>query len=88
MGAGPEFEARRAYLWSFEGTGVVVRFDDETPFHSFTAIGQSDGTVHHCGADTYRVRYDFSHWPRWQATWRVTGPRKDYLSVSDYSRDS
>jgi hypothetical protein len=30
------------------------------------------------------VRYDFRDWPRWQAEWRVTGPRKDYGIVTRF----
>ena len=40
--------------------------------------------AHDCPPDTYRVRYDFRAWPRWQAEWRVTGPRKDYGIVSRF----
>ena len=42
------------------------------------------GAVHDCGADRYRVRYDFRRWPRWRAEWRVTGPAKNYGTVSEY----
>ena len=44
------------------------------------------GDVHACDPDTYRVRYDFRRWPRWQAEWRVTGPRKDYGMLSRFRR--
>ena len=40
--------------------------------------------AHDCPPDSYRVRYDFRAWPRWQAEWRVTGPRKDYGIVSRF----
>jgi len=39
---------------------------------------------HDCPPDHYRVRYDFRSWPRWQADWRVRGPRKDYTLGSAY----
>ena len=42
---------------------------------------------HWCDPDTYKVRYDFREWPLWRAEWRVTGPRKDYVMRSVYTRE-
>ena len=78
--------AERAYLWRFDGAEVEVRFDDGRPFHRFRPEGRGDGTAHPCGADLYRVTYDFTAWPAWQAVWTVTGPRKDYTSETRYWR--
>ena len=90
LGAGPPMRATRVYLWSFApaggDAGVEVRFEDGRPFHAFIPEGQSDGTDHPCGADLYRVRYDFREWPLWEARWRVTGPRKAYEMTSLYHR--
>ena len=86
FGAGPIMTAERSYLWTFDAAGVAVRFADGAPFHCFTPMGKAAGTDHPCGADLYRVQYDLNGWPLWQATWMVVGPRKDYTSVSDYSR--
>lgn len=83
-GDGPPMAATRAYRWIFAGRGVDVTFPDGRPFHAFAPIGHVEGTDHLCGADLYRVRYDFTAWPRWTATWAVRGPRKDYLAVSTY----
>ena len=86
-GAGPPLQALRRYLWAFAEGAVEVAFDDGRPFHRFVPEGRAAGTDHPCGADHYRVAYDFDHWPDWQATWRVTGPAKDYVLVSRYARD-
>lgn len=86
LGGGQIMQATRAYHWQFEGTAVVVRFADGKPFHQFVPSGHVAGTDHPCGDDFYTVRYDFRRWPVWQAVWSVTGPRKDYVSVSDYIR--
>ena len=85
LGTGPAFAARRAYLWAWDAAGVAVHFDDGRPFHRFVPDGLAAGTDHPCGADLYRVTYDFTLWPRWRATWEVTGPRKDYTMVAVWS---
>lgn len=74
----------RCYLWRWRGAEVEVRFDDGRPFHRFRAAGRDEGTDHPCGADLYRVVYDFTAFPRWEAVWSVTGPRKDYVSRTVY----
>jgi len=86
FGNGPAMEATRTYLWRFDAAGVAVLFDDGRPFHRFTSAGRGEGTDHPCGADLYRVAYDFTRWPDWHAVWTVTGPRKDYAMESRFSR--
>ena len=77
--------ATRRYLWKDGGAGTIdVLFDDGRLFHRFDAEDEAPAAEHACPPDTYRVRYDFRRWPRWQAEWRVTGPRKDYGILSRY----
>lgn len=83
LDAGGRFAAERAYLWRFAAGRVEVAFDDGRPFHSFGVDGA--GTDHPCGADHYRVRYDFGGWPLWRARWTVSGPKKSYVSDTTYS---
>jgi hypothetical protein len=78
-------QAERRYLWRFDAQGVAVFFEDGRPFNRFVPAGQGAGTDHPCGADHYRVAYDFTAWPCWTATWQVTGPRKDYTSRTAYA---
>lgn len=84
LAAGAVMQAERSYLWDADDTGIVVRFADGAPFHRFDPVGQVQGTAHLCGDDWYNVTYDFTAWPNWQAKWVVTGPRKDYTSVTRY----
>ncbi len=78
--------AERRYLWRDGGAGTIeVLFEDGRFFHRFDAEDRTPGASHACDPDAYRVRYDFRAWPRWEAEWRVTGPRKDYAMVSRYS---
>ncbi len=83
-GAAP-MRAERRYRWQPEDGRIAVSFADGRAFHAFdpSATAEAD---HWCDPDTYRVAYDFGAWPLWTATWRVSGPRKDYLSVSTYRR--
>jgi len=86
FGTAPEMEATRRYHWQFGQDAVDIHFDNGAAFHSFVPSGHAQGTDHPCGDDFYQVRYDFTNWPEWQATWHVAGPRKDYVSVSRYWR--
>lgn len=83
---GRAFPATRAYLWRAEGDAIAVRFADGRPFHRFRPEGRGAGTDHSCGADLYRVAYDFGRWPLWEAAWEVAGPAKDYGMRSRYAR--
>ena len=85
LGDGPPLEAERRYFWAFIEGEVRVRFADGAPFHAFVPAGKGAGTPHPCGDDLYQCAYDFTAWPRWRVTWRVRGPRKDYLSVSEHA---
>lgn len=85
-GAAP-MAASRSYLWRDGGAGTIdVLFADGRFFHRIDAQEPRPAALHDCAPDTYRVSYDFRPWPRWQAEWRVTGPRKDYAMLSRYVR--
>ncbi|MEJ6402333.1 DUF6314 family protein [Yoonia sp. 2307UL14-13] len=83
---GPKLQATRPYRWHFGDDVVAMTFADGSAFHSFVPEGYVEGTEHDCGDDTYAVRYDFIPWPRWRAVWVVSGPRKDYTSVTEFTR--
>ncbi|ATG47268.1 DUF6314 family protein [Celeribacter ethanolicus] len=78
--------AERRYLWRSDPAGIAVFFDDGRFFHRFDPNAAIPRADHDCAPDAYAVRYDFSGWPLWTAEWRVKGPRKDYVSVSQFSR--
>ncbi|KUF11504.1 DUF6314 family protein [Pseudoponticoccus marisrubri] len=73
------FAAERRYRWAAD---LAVFFEDGRYFHQVPARGGTD--THWCDPDRYEVSYDFADWPRWQARWRVRGPRKGYVMVSSY----
>ena len=86
LGAGPALRASRENRWRWRGGEVEVLFADGRPFHRFVPWGQGAGTDHPCGADLYRVRYDFAAWPSWSTEWAVGGPAKDYRMRTAYRR--
>ena len=69
--------AERWYLWRCAADEVVVRYADGRDFFGFRPAVRGSEIVHVCDAGTTRVIHDFTGWPRWQAIWPVTGPRKD-----------
>lgn len=79
-------EAEQSHLWRMDGNRFCVCFADGRPFHSFDASVLQPEARHDCAPDLYLVRYDFTNWPAWIAEWTVTGPRKDYVATSQYSR--
>ncbi|PCD77682.1 DUF6314 family protein [Pseudothioclava arenosa] len=81
----PPIRAERSYLWREGGAGIVVDYADGRPFHEFDPARPR--AAHWCDPDDYRVRYDFTRWPLWRAEWEVSGPRKDYVMITDYRRD-
>jgi hypothetical protein len=80
------FQAERSYLWRANGPRIDVLFDDSRAFHDFDPQQGGQATEHLCGDDMYRGGYDVLDWPRWAVTWNVSGPRKDYRSVTWYVR--
>lgn len=77
----PAMQAERRYLWSDD---LSVFFEDGRFFHAVPAQGGE--TDHWCDPDMYKGSYDFTQWPQFEVKWRVTGPRKDYLSQTLYTR--
>lgn len=91
---GAALAAERRYRWRCQAQGrVEIRFDTDAPFCAFdlgrpgAAPAAWSADLHLCAPDRYEGRL-IALWPRqiWRWRWRVTGPVKNYLSVSDYRR--
>lgn len=76
--------ADRRYLWRRDGDGIAVFFEDGRPFHRLGEGHLSDR--HWCDPDTYDVAYLFEGDNAFSTTWRVSGPRKDHLIHSFYTK--
>ena len=81
----PPMTATRTHLWRPAPEGVAVLFADGRPFHRIDLSAARPEAVHPCGADLYRVAYDFTAWPDWSAVWRVDGPRHAYRLASRHA---
>ncbi|MEM7631273.1 MAG: DUF6314 family protein [Pseudomonadota bacterium] len=81
LGRAHPLHATQRYRW---GHDLAVYFDDGRFFHHVPPAGGDTG--HWCDPDQYDGHYDFSGWPAFTVSWRVTGPRKAYRMRSRYVR--
>lgn len=63
-----------------------VRFADGRPFHDLDLTTGRHVADHPCSADLYRGEFTVRDGDRWRTVWRVAGPVKDLLLVTDYAR--
>lgn len=63
-----------------------VRFADGRPFHDLNLTSGHWRTDHPCAADLYRGEFEVYDEDHWRTTWRVGGPTKEQLLVTDYTR--
>ncbi|MDN3255979.1 DUF6314 family protein [Streptomyces mutabilis] len=70
------------------GPGTAdVRFADGRPFHGLDLTSGHHVADHPCAADLYRGEFTVRDADRWRTVWRVGGPAKDLLLVTDYTRE-
>ncbi|WP_255952947.1 DUF6314 family protein [Streptomyces odontomachi] len=74
------------YLPGITAGTARVEFSDGRPFHDLDLRGGSYVAHHPCAADLYRGDFTVTGPDRWRTSWRVTGPAKDLLLVTDYTR--
>lgn len=85
--SGEGFEARRVTLWRFSDVATAALFfADGRPFCQFDFLQTPASATHHCGADHYDGEATIVSEGEWRLVWRVTGPRKDYVSATRYLR--
>jgi hypothetical protein len=65
-----------------------VRFADGRPFHSLDLRTGRHIADHPCSADLYRGEFTVTGPDHWRTAWRVGGPAKDLLLVTDYTRET
>jgi hypothetical protein len=80
-------EARQTYRFVIEGADAFsVFFADGRFFHRAAITDGRARVTHDCAPDTYIGRYRFHGPDRWGLSWRITGPRKDLVIGSVFSR--
>jgi hypothetical protein len=80
-------EAQRAYRFVIEGDDrFSVFFADGRLFHRAEVAAGIASVTHDCVPDTYRGRYRFAAPDCWRLSWRITGPRKDLVISTVFSR--
>ena len=80
-------EAQQAYRFTIENDHAFsVFFADGRFFHRADIIGGVALAAHDCAPDTYCGRYRFPEPDRWSLSWRITGPRKDLVISTTFSR--
>ena len=80
-------EARQSYRFVIENDHAFsVFFADGRFFHRADIAAGAARVVHDCAPDTYCGRYRFNGPDRWGLSWRITGPRKDLVISTVFSR--
>lgn len=64
-----------------------VRFADGRPFHDLDLTSGRHVAEHPCSADLYRGEFTVRDADHWRSVWRVGGPAKDLVLVTDYARE-
>ena len=86
IGDGGQLTATQRHVWrAGHGGQVEIAFSDGRPFHHFPLGKVFAEAEHQCPPDTYLATYDFSGWPNWAVAWRVSGPRKSYRMLTNYT---
>ncbi|MGW1023431.1 DUF6314 family protein [Streptomyces sp. NPDC002577] len=63
-----------------------VRFSDGRPFHDLDLRSGRHVADHPCAADLYRGEFTAYSADMWHTVWRVKGPAKDLVLVTEYTR--
>lgn len=84
---GTKFETERSYHLRPGANSVSVLFSNDAAFIDLD-LRASQEVRHLCGADVYLGRFYFRGTDEWAERWRVSGPRKNYVSLARYRRIS
>ena len=79
---------RRYLLADLHGARAEVRFDDGRPFHALDLSAGSCPVHHDCPPDRYDGAYRVLDGDRFTVRWTVTGPRKDSVLETTFTRVS
>jgi len=78
--------SRRLLYERLSDTSVMLHFADGRPFVELNLQSGEWRSVHHCGDDLYELATTVCSDTVVQEHWRVTGPRKDYVATTTFTR--
>lgn len=86
-------DVTRAYTYKFENDTIQIYYadgpDKDRLFQTLEFIEKNKAIAEHlCGDDLYQSEYEFDLPHGFKITHRVTGPKKDYVSVTNFSINS
>lgn len=82
-------ESQRSLEYFFgEDALVHVHFSDGRPFVDFDFSTGDSLSTHHCGEDDYEIAINVESDEVFRERWRVSGPKKDYVAVTTFTRAS
>ncbi len=84
---GPVFESYRNYIYEWKNKKITAFFEDGRFFHELEFETDVDAKAHHeCGLDLYRASYHFEKPTAFSLQWAVTGPKKDYMILTNFEK--
>ena len=92
LASGQSLKAYRTFRFERAPEGFIVLFDETPPrlFHRIELTRQGDelvaATSHICAPDSYESRYRFLRGGSFVIRHDMRGPRKDYVSVTTFTR--
>ncbi|PAZ16304.1 hypothetical protein CLM62_08825 [Streptomyces sp. SA15] len=66
---------------------AAVRFADGRPFHDLDLASGRHLADHPCSADLYQGEFTVRNQDHWRTVWRVGGPAKDLVLITEYARE-
>lgn len=84
-------DVTRAYIYKFENNTIQIYYadgpDNGALFQTLNFIDKSCATAEHfCGQDLYKSEYQFNFADSFTIRHIVTGPKKDYVSETVFTR--
>jgi hypothetical protein len=79
--------AKYSWHWPDGGGAALVRFPDGRPFVAdVDFLAAPCAVAHACAPDAYEGHFERDGDGAFVVVWTVTGPRKDYVSVTRFTR--
>jgi len=89
LDSGQVIEAGRRFIYRLEGGVIAVYFDDGESkgqlFHRLEFKRNMATGNHWCKDDYYEAQYSFNLPSDFEITYKVKGPKKDYVSASVFT---